>query len=318
MPAAIFGAQAAVTILNRAFNDISPAALVYTNQVNEASADINAFAITFGKSFASLSDAALASRVLGNLGLLPNADLLLGVTDYFAANSAARGLVVLQLGQILTNLESATGSLAIYAPAAVAWNSEVTTSYTYSATATNTVPSPMGDQTQILAAAAQAKAAASLTAATTASTAATTAATALTTAISAEAAAKTKADLTDAAALTTASTTAATAKTTADAALTAAVAAKTAADADVVVKQAALVAAVAGGVQATIDAAAVAANTATAVAAARTTDVTNKTTAAATAATAATNTTAQESLDTDSVLVFLHHLGITQYQVHKR
>ena len=36
------------------------------------------------------------------------------------------------------------------------------------------------------------------------------------------------------------------------------------------------------------------------------------------AATAATNTTAQESLDTDSILVFLHHLGITQYQVHKR
>ena len=101
MPAAIFGAQAAVTILNRAFNDVSPANLVYLNQVNEAgttTASINAFAITFGKSFASLSDAALANKVLSNLGLLPNADLLLGVTDYFAANSASRGLVVLQLG----------------------------------------------------------------------------------------------------------------------------------------------------------------------------------------------------------------------------
>ena len=265
MPIAIFGASAAVTILNRAFNDISPAALVYANQVREAGsteASINAFAITFGKSYAAISDSALATKVLGNLGLLPNTDLLLGLSDYFSANADARGLVVLQLGQILTNLESASGDLAIYAPAAVSWNGEVTTSYTYSATATNTVPSQPGEPTDIAAAAAATKAAASLVAAQTASTTATAAADGLTAAIAAEATAKTTADATDATALLAATAAADAAKATADADLAAAIAAKTAADAAKVTADAALVAAIGTAGEA---AAATAASTAMAV-----------------------------------------------------
>ena len=145
MPASIFGAPAAVIMLNRAFNDISPQPLVYTNQVNVAGStqeSIHAFAIAFGRSFASMSDSALSHRVLANMGLLPDTDLWIGVTDYFSVNREARGLVVLQIGQILSNQELATGFMAKYAPVAVAWNNEVTNAYTYSAQPSALAPSP--------------------------------------------------------------------------------------------------------------------------------------------------------------------------------
>ena len=128
MPLTVSPALAAVAMLNRAFNDISPSNTVYVNQVAEAavsSESIFAFAIKFGTSFEGLSNAALADKVLANMGLLPNLELQIGLTDYFAANQGARGLVVLQLGQILAGQELGLGSLAQYRPAAVAWNKEV-------------------------------------------------------------------------------------------------------------------------------------------------------------------------------------------------
>ena len=103
MSQTVFGAQAVVTMLNRAFNNASPANAVFNNQVATAGtteASQTAFALQFGNSFAGLSDAALSARVLGNLGVLPNAELEAAVTQYFADNGLAnRGLVVLQLGQ---------------------------------------------------------------------------------------------------------------------------------------------------------------------------------------------------------------------------
>lgn len=162
MPIAIYGVQADVTMLNRAFNDISPAHLVYTNQVNAASggeAAITAFAIQFGNSFSSVSDTALATRVLANMGLLPNIDLLIGVADYFAANPGARGLVVLQIARILTQQESATGFMAQFVKAAVAWNDEVMYSFIASERVSNTVPG-LGDPLEEIAAAAAGKLAA--------------------------------------------------------------------------------------------------------------------------------------------------------------
>ena len=122
-------------MLNRAFNDISPSFAIYANQLNIAGTtpeSIRELAIRFGAAFDSLSDSALADKVLNNLGLLPNAELLVNLVAYFAANPSARGLVVLQIGQILAEQEFATGAMAPYATAAVAWNNEVTSAYAFS------------------------------------------------------------------------------------------------------------------------------------------------------------------------------------------
>lgn len=142
MSQSVFGAAAAVTMLNRAFNNSSPANAVFNNQVAEAGTTADsqfAFATTFAASFNTLTDAQLAERVLGNLGVLPNDPLLAAVADYFAATGVqSRGIVVLQLGQILAGLENATGEQAIYAPQAVAWNKEVEKSFLYSSNTANT------------------------------------------------------------------------------------------------------------------------------------------------------------------------------------
>lgn len=142
MSQTVFGAEAVVTFLNRAFNNTAPGNLIFQNQVAAAgtsSTSQYAFATQFGQSFSSLSDADLAAKVLGNMGVLPNADLVTALTDYFASvGTDARGIVVLQLGQILANLEGATGDLAIFAPAAAAWNNEVTLSFEYSTNPANT------------------------------------------------------------------------------------------------------------------------------------------------------------------------------------
>lgn len=142
MSQSVFGAAAAVTMLNRAFNNSSPANAVFNNQVATAGTTAEsqfAFATTFAASFNTLTDAQLAERVLGNMGVLPNDPLLAAVADYFAATGVqSRGVVVLQLGQILAGLENATGEQAIYAPQAVAWNTEVEKSFLYSSNTANT------------------------------------------------------------------------------------------------------------------------------------------------------------------------------------
>lgn len=142
MSQTVFGAQAVVTMLNRAFNNASPANAVFNNQVATAGTTVEsqtAFALQFGNSFAGLTDAALSARVLGNLGVLPNAELEAAVTQYFADNGLAnRGLVVLQLGQILSTLETAPAPQDIFNAAATAWNKEVEQSFVYSSDSTNT------------------------------------------------------------------------------------------------------------------------------------------------------------------------------------
>lgn len=146
----IFGAAYAVIALNRAFNDESPANAVFQNQVAVAQADaangFANFAKAFSASFAGLSNAELAAKVMDNMGLLPNDALQAALVDYLNGPGASnRGLVVLQLATILTRLENAGGDLSVYNAAAAAWNTEVTNAFTYSADPSNTVPS--GDET---------------------------------------------------------------------------------------------------------------------------------------------------------------------------
>lgn len=130
----VFGAPATVIMLNRAFGNTNPGNLIYTNQVAAATANATQFANDFAASYASLSNSALATQVLTNLGLLPNAALATALTDYYAANGAGnRGAVTLQLCNILATREGD----ATYGAAALAWNNTVASGYTYSANTAN-------------------------------------------------------------------------------------------------------------------------------------------------------------------------------------
>jgi len=127
--------------LNRAFNNVSVANSTFATQVASAASNSTSFANSFD--VASLTDAVLANRVLTNMGLLPTTNAAIAalepaLADYFAGPGASnRGLVVLQLSNILAGLEGD----AIYGTAATAWNSEIIESAGYSNNAANTVAS---------------------------------------------------------------------------------------------------------------------------------------------------------------------------------
>ena len=128
------------TTLNRAFNDQSPSYTVYNNQVTMAtSIGLNAFALSFGAAYAGMTEDQLSTRLLGNLGLLPNAGLQTALRDYLESVGKGNvGIVAMQLGQILSGLEHATGDQAFFNAAAVAWNKELNDSYAYSSNPANT------------------------------------------------------------------------------------------------------------------------------------------------------------------------------------
>ncbi|MFN9473414.1 MAG: hypothetical protein ACK59X_18465, partial [Acidovorax sp.] len=148
MPKTIWPFYEPVLILNRAFNNQTPSNASFESQRAAAGSTTEsnaAFAIQFGASFASLTEEALSARILGNMGVLPNAGLQTSVKDYLVAVGKANvGIVALQLGQILSGLENATGDQAAYSVAAVAWNNELVVSYNYSANPANIAPSPVG------------------------------------------------------------------------------------------------------------------------------------------------------------------------------
>lgn len=152
MPKQIFGAASVVATLNRAFNDQSPSNATFENQVAAAGTTADsqmAFAKQFGAGYAGMTADALSTKLLGNLGVLPNAALQTALKDYITAAGVANiGIIALQLGDILSGLENATGDQAGFAAAALAWNNEVTASYNYSANPANTGPGPVGPDDQ--------------------------------------------------------------------------------------------------------------------------------------------------------------------------
>lgn len=145
MPATISGTDAVVTILNRAFNDRSPSFNIYANQVTAANEwGAVAFAKSFGSAFTGLTEDQLSTKLLGNLGVLPDTGLQIAVRDYLVAvGKASVGIVGMQLGQILSGLEQATGDQAIYRNAAVAWNKELADSHAHSIDPANRNDSPI-------------------------------------------------------------------------------------------------------------------------------------------------------------------------------
>lgn len=142
MPVQVSGAHADVTMLNRVFNDTSPSQAAYMNQVAAVdSTGVLRFALRYGEGYTGLTEAKLSTLLLGNLGLLPNAGLQTALTDYLVSVGKANvGIVALQLGQILSGLENATGDQALYGAAAARWNREVARSHEKSSIPTNTVP----------------------------------------------------------------------------------------------------------------------------------------------------------------------------------
>lgn len=152
----IFGAQAAVSILNRVFTNTSPANSVFANQVANATASLpsganstdvlsyTAFAKSFGTAYATQTPAALSNLMLTNMGLLPNAALETALTDYITAAGVANvGIVALQLSNILSAIPTTDAN---YGAAARAWDAEVTSAFTYSSNVANTTALP-GDVT---------------------------------------------------------------------------------------------------------------------------------------------------------------------------
>ena len=140
MPQQVFGAEAAVSMVNRALANTSPAHTVYLNQVAAAGttdASQYAFAAQLGAQYAVGKTAAdLSALLLGNMGV-DNAILQTALTDYIAANGPKNiGIIALQLGQILAGLE---GDVT-FGAAAAKWNQEVTNAYQYSSSPNNNTP----------------------------------------------------------------------------------------------------------------------------------------------------------------------------------
>lgn len=141
----IFGAQAAVSMVNRALSNSSPAHNVYLNQVTNAgvtAASEYAFAAQLGASYAvGKTPAELAVMVLENVGItattinVESYNILLAAgTDYIAFHGTQNiGIIALQFGQIISGLE---GDVT-FGNAAKAWNAEVLAAYNYSTNPAN-------------------------------------------------------------------------------------------------------------------------------------------------------------------------------------
>lgn len=161
MPIQVFGSDATVSYLNRAFSDVAEANIIYKNQVAFATKNGDtAFANAFAASWSGLTNAELSKKVLTNMGVLPSTEpsvqaLEPALIDYFTAfgsttstngmvTSDTRGLIVLQLAKILSTLETTNGTQAVYNKAASAWNTKVDASYTYSSNTANTTATTPG------------------------------------------------------------------------------------------------------------------------------------------------------------------------------
>lgn len=140
MPIQVFGAQAAVSMVNRALANTSPSNSVYLNQVaaaGDTAASQYAFAGQLGAQFAvGKTEAQLSAQVMSNIGV-SNAILEAALTDYITFHGKQNiGIIALQLGQIISNLE---GDVT-FGAAATKWNQEVTNAYQYSSSTVNNTP----------------------------------------------------------------------------------------------------------------------------------------------------------------------------------
>jgi len=144
MPSQLLRGSAAevTTNLSLAFNGTVPSNPIYASYTAEFTR-VGEFALAnaFAASFANVSNAALTTQVLSNLGVTAAtigtasyAALATAVETAFAAFPNARGQVGLNLARLLSGLESDT----TYGAAATAWNNNAAATFVYASNTANT------------------------------------------------------------------------------------------------------------------------------------------------------------------------------------
>jgi len=135
-------AAEATTHLSLALNGTVPSNAIYSSYTAEFTR-VGEFALanSFAAAYSNDTNAALTTRVLGNLGVTAAtigassyATLASAVETAFAAYPTARGQVALNLARLLSGLESD----ATYGAAATSFNNNAATAFTYSSNTANT------------------------------------------------------------------------------------------------------------------------------------------------------------------------------------
>jgi hypothetical protein len=124
----VYGSPAYVTMMNLALygGDYTLPPAAFATQVTAASTNLNAYANSMASGFVGTLTPQYVDLVLGQMGVLAVPGLRQAVIDYMdAAGIANRGVVTLQLGQLLSNLYNDV----TYGPAASAWNALVAENY---------------------------------------------------------------------------------------------------------------------------------------------------------------------------------------------
>jgi len=123
----VLGTPSYVTMMNLALfgGDYTLTPAAFASQVGAANANLNAYANSLGAGFNSLTTPEYADLVMGNMGL-NQPGLRQALIDYLnAAGIANRGVVTLQLGQILSTLYNDP----TFGSSASAWNALVADNY---------------------------------------------------------------------------------------------------------------------------------------------------------------------------------------------
>ena len=145
MANSLIGNSAVATHLYQAFYGQAPSNALYNSYLADMTANgQSAFAATLASNFSTMGDAALALRILTNLGITAATvtatgeytKLLADLTTLFAAYPTMRGQVILNATNLFANLESDH----TYGAAAATYNNQALANFTYANNTANTAP----------------------------------------------------------------------------------------------------------------------------------------------------------------------------------